>query len=119
VLGRLDLSILGPQTLSPVPTILEGEAFKVTLRALSADLAVATPSTARYRIDDEHQNSPVLDWTTITPATLMSFIVTSAQNAMRNGMGMERRQLIVEATDSDGALRRVIDYDIQDIAGLS
>lgn len=119
MLGRLDLSFTGPQTLSPVPTILEGEAFKVTVRALSADLAVTTPSSARYRIDDGHQGVAVLDWTTLTPSTLMSFIVTSTRNAMRSGMGKERRQITVECSDSDGPLRRTIDYDILDIPGIS
>lgn len=119
MLGRLDLTVAGPQTLTPLPTILEGEAFKVTVRALSADLAVTTPSSARYRIDDAHQNIAVLDWTTLTPSTLMSFIVTSARNAMRNGMLKERRTIIVEASDADGPLRQSLSYDVLDIPGVS
>lgn len=117
MLGRLDLSLTGPQTLNPLPTILEGEAFKVTVRALTADLAVTTPSSARYRIDDGAQ--AVLDWTALTPSALMTFIVTSARNAMRNGMGKERRTITVEASDSDGPIRKVLDYDILDIPGVS
>lgn len=119
MLARLDISLTGPQTLSPVPTLLEGEAFKVMVRALDADLAVATPSAARYRLDDPNQGNAVLDWTALTPSTLMSFIVTSSQNAMRNGMGKERRQIVIEASDSDGPIRRVLDYDIENIQGIS
>lgn len=119
MLGRLDIALTGPQTMAPVPTILEGEAFKVTLRVLDANLGVTTPSSARYRIDDAHQNTAILDWTTITPSTLMSFIVTSARNAMRNGLGKERRTIIIEASDSDGALRQMLSYDVLDIPGVN
>lgn len=119
MLGRLDHELLGPQVQYPVPTINEGEALKVTVRPLTADLAATTPTTMRYRIDDAVQGVAVLDWTTLTPATSVSFIVTSARNAMRNGCGKERRQIIVEAVDSDGPIRKVIDYDIVDLQGIT
>lgn len=118
MLGRIDTSFIGPAILSPMPTILEGEAFKVMLRALTADLALTTPNSARYRIDDLIQSNAVLDWTPLTPSTVMSILVTSAQNVLRNGLWRERRQLVVEASDTDGPLRRVVDYDIQAILGL-
>ncbi len=118
MLGRLDFTLLGPKVEYPVPTINEGEALKVTVRPLSADLAATTPTSMRYRIDDVIQGNAVLDWTTLTPGTSVSFIVTSARNAMRNGCSKERRQIVVEAVDSDGPIRRTIDYDIADIEGI-
>lgn len=118
MLGRLDLSLTGPRMLIPVPTILEGEAFQVTARALTADLAASTPTSARYRIDDLNRGDAVLDWTSLTPATSMSFIVTTDQNAIRNGLSRERRQIIVEVSDSDGPIRRTLEYDIQDLQGI-
>lgn len=120
MLGRLDIQLLGPpvgQALTP--RINEGEAFRVTIRALTADLAASTPSTMRYRIDDLDQGNAVLDWTTLTPATSVNVIVTSAQNAMRNGLCVERRQIVIEATDSDGPIRKVIDYEIQNLQGIT
>lgn len=118
MLGRLDFTLLGPQAMYPVPTINEGEALKVTVRPLSADLAATTPSSMRYRIDDAVQGNAVLDWATLSPGTSVSIIVTSAQNAMRNGCLKERRQIVLEASDSDGPIRRVIDYDVVDIEGM-
>lgn len=119
MLGRLDYDLIGPRARAPVPTILEGEALKIMVRALNSDLAVTIPTSARYRIDDANQGTAVLDWATLTPSTSMSLIVTSAQNAMRNGMRQERRQLVIECADSDGPIRRTLDYDILDIAGVN
>lgn len=120
MLGRIDTQLLGPPIGEALtPRIREGEAFRVTIRALTADLAASTPSTMRYRIDDLNQGNAVLDWTTLTPATSVNVIITAAQNAMRNGLCTERRQIVVEAADSDGPLRKTLDYDIIDLQGVS
>jgi len=118
MLGRLDFDLLGHEATSGTPRVLEGTALKVTLRALDSDLAGTTPTTMRYRIDDTLQGNAVLDWTTLSPATSVSFIITAAQNVMRNGYHKERRQIVVEAADSDGPIRRTIDYDVIDIEGI-
>ena len=119
MLGRLDISALGPNVGQALtPRINEGEAFRLTVRPLSADLAATTPTTMRYRIDDLDQGTAVLDWTSLTPATSVNIIITSAQNAMRNGLCVERRQVVVEAVDSDGPMRRTFDYEIADLQGI-
>jgi len=120
MLGRLDFTTLGPDVgRALTPRINEGEAFRLTVRPLSADLAATTPTTMRYRIDDRDQGTAVLDWTTLTPATSVNIVLTSAQNAMRNGLGIERRQVVIEAVDSDGPMRRTFDYEISDLQGVS
>jgi hypothetical protein len=119
MLGRLDISLLGQIGQALTPRINEREAFQLTIRALTADLAAATPSTMRYRIQDMDQCATVLDWTTLAPATAVSLIITGAQNAMRNGCDVERRQILVEASDSDGAIRRTFDYEIQNLQGIT
>lgn len=119
MLGRLDYSLTGVQLgQSPVLRVNEGEAFRVTLRPLTADLVASTPSTMRYRIDDQVQGNAVLGWTTLTPSTSVNVVVTSAQNAMRNGLCVERRQIVFEASDSDGPIRRTLEYDLQDLQGV-
>lgn len=120
MLGRLDISALGPNVGQALtPRINEGEALKLTVRPLSADLAATTPTTMRYRIDDVDQGTAVLDWTSLTPGTTVSIVVTSAQNALRNCRVVEKRQVVVEAVDSDGPLRRTYDYEISDLQGIS
>lgn len=118
MLGRLDYSLTGVPSGGPVPRISEGAAFRVTLRALSADLASTTPTTMRYRIDDADRGEAILDWTSLTPGTSVNVVITSAQNAIRNGLCVERRQIVFEAIDSDGPIRKTLDYDIQDIQGI-
>lgn len=120
MLGRLDISALGPNAGQALtPRINEGEAFRLTVRPLSADLGATTPTTVRYRIDDLNQGTAVLDWTTVTPGTSMNIVVTSAQNALRNCLSIERRQVVIEATDSDGPMRRTWEYEIADLQGIA
>jgi hypothetical protein len=119
MLGRIDISLLGPPIgVAVTPRINEGEAFRVTIRALTADLAASTPDGMRYRLDDLDQGNAILDWTILTPATSVNVIITGAQNAMRNGLRVERRQMVFEASDSDGAIRKALDYDITDLQGI-
>lgn len=119
MLGRLDFNLTGVQLgILPVVRINEGEAFRVTLRPLSADLAATTPTTMRYRIDDLVQGNAVLDWTSLTPATSVNVVITGTQNAIRNALCTERRQIVFEATDSDGSLRRTFEYDLVNLQGI-
>ncbi len=118
MLERLDIQQAGPRTV-PIPEVTEGSSLRVTVRPLNTNLAAVTPTTMRYRIADLLQGAAVLDWTSLTPDTAVTVTVTAAQNALRNGLCRERRQLIVEATDADGTLRNTLDYDVMDIAGVS
>ena len=117
MLARLDIQMIGPQS-APVPEVSEGTTLRVTVRPLNSDLAAATPTTMRYRVQDLIQGAAVLDWTSLTPGPAVNVTVTATQNALRNGMCRERRQLVVEATDADGLIRRALDFDVADIAGV-
>lgn len=117
MLSRLDVQPIGPQLL-PTPEVPEGTTLRVTVRPMNSDLAAATPSSMRYRVQDLIQGATVLDWTSLTPSTAVNVTVTAAQNALRNGLCRERRQLVVEATDADGLIRRSFDFDVTDIAGV-
>jgi hypothetical protein len=120
MLGRLDISALGPNVGQALtPRINEGEAIRLTVRPLTADLAATTPTTMRYRIDDLDQGNAVLDWTSLTPGTSVNVVLTSAQNALRNCRSVERRQVVVEAVDSESTLRRTYEYEIADLQGIN
>jgi hypothetical protein len=120
MLGRLDISMIGPPVgVAVVPRIREGEAFRITIMALTENLAAATPTSMRYRIDDLNQGSAILDWTSLTPATSVNVVITAAQNAIRNCGYVERRQIVVEASDADGPIRNTMEYDIQDLRGIT
>jgi len=116
LIGRLDVSSSAIGALTR--RIAEGDALRLTLRVLSPDLALIAPTTLRYRIDDLNQGSAVLEWTTLTPTATTNVIVTSAQNAMRSGLSVERRQIVFEASDSDGPQRKTYEYDISNLQGI-
>jgi hypothetical protein len=92
--------------------IAEGQLLRLTVRTLTADLAAVVPTSLRYRIDDLVQGCAVLDWTAVTPALPANILVTAAQNTARSNYLRERRQVIVEASDSDGPIREVYEYDL-------
>lgn len=117
MLERLDIQLTGPRSV-PIPEVSEGSSLRVVVRSLNTDLAAVTPTTMRYRVADVVQQSAVLDWASLTPGTAVNVTVTAAQNALRNGLLRERRQIVVEATDADGTLRNTLDFDVVDIAGV-
>lgn len=118
MLSRLDIQTIGPQSL-PIPEVPEDTTLRVTVRPLNSDLAAATPSTMRFRVQDLIQCVAVVDWTSLTPSTAVTVTVTAAQNALRNGMCRERRSLVVEATDADSTIRRIYDFDVLDLLGVT
>lgn len=118
MLGRLDVTMQGPPIGQAVNReIIEGQLLKLTVKALDADLAAATPSSARYRIDNLSTGTSTLGWTTLSPSTSMSILVTAAQNARSSCYSRERRQIVIEASDSDGPIRESVDYDLLDLQG--
>jgi hypothetical protein len=118
MLARLDFQLIGPGQAPPL-RINEGEALQFTLRALDSTLAVVTPTTVRYRLEDLDRGSTITDWTTVTPATSMTVTISGSTNSIRNGCSVERRQVIAEATDIDGTIRRVLSYEISDLQGIT
>jgi hypothetical protein len=119
MLGRLDVQLLGPAVGEAViPRIVEGSALRITLRPLSADLAATIPTSMRWRLDDLSQGTAIVDWTSLTPATSVNVVISSSQNAIRNGMCVERRQFVAEAADADGPIRKTIEFDIENIQGI-
>lgn len=116
MLARLDISLLGPPIgVAMAPRINEGEAFRVTLRTLNADLAATTPTTLRWYLRDMDRMAAILDWQDLTPATAVNLIIVGSRNLIRNGLARERRQLVFEATDADGPIRKTIDYEIMSL----
>lgn len=118
MIERLDIQLTGPRAV-PIPEVPEGSSLRITVRPLNTDLAAVTPTTMRYQIADLVQSNAVLDWTSLTPSTAVTVTVTAAQNALRNGLSRERRQMVVEATDADGTIRSTLDFDVLDIAGVT
>lgn len=117
MLGRIDIAPAGPPQ-SVLRDIPEGAIQKLTVRAFDSDLAATTPSSARYRIDSLSGGGSVLGWTSLTPSTAMSIVVTAAQNAKSTSYPRERRQILIEASDSDGPVRTTFDYDLIDLQGV-
>lgn len=116
-LGRLDIEIQSHPNAYPAQ-VIEGQVMRLAVRALSTDLAATIPQSARYRIDSLDTGTAVAEWTSLDPSTSMGILVSSAQNARRTCYSRERRQILVEASDSDGPIRRAVEYDLVDLQGL-
>jgi len=112
VLRRLDISTVGAEIGQALtPQVTAGNSLKVTVRALDDTMALVTPTTMRYRVDDVNSGQAIADWTSVTPAAPAVFVIPPTINANRNpGYDFERRQLMVEATDAEGTLRDTYDY---------
>jgi hypothetical protein len=78
----------------------------------------ATPTSARYRIDNPDTGVSVLEWTALTPATSNTITVTGAQNAIVCDTSREeRRSLTVEATHAATTWSSTKDWWIKNLAG--
>ncbi len=77
------------------------------------------PTSARYRIDNPDNDTEILDWQTLTPATSNSIAVTGAQNAIVYDCSREeRRTLTVQADTSLSTQYQVTkDFWIKNLVG--
>lgn len=116
MLGRLDITVQGPPQ-SVTQAVIEGAIQKLSVRALDSNLATATPSSARYRIDNLTTGETVKNWTSLTPATSMDILISATDNALQSCYERERRQVLIEASDSDGPVRVIHEYDVINLPG--
>ena len=87
-----------------IQKVNEKTSFRVTTTFLDDNNAVATPSSARYRIDCLTNKQQILDWTAIgSLSTQVTINITSDQNAIINDANSEeRKELVVESTNASG-----------------
>jgi hypothetical protein len=97
----------------------ESSAATFTANFFSDAWVATAPTSARYRIDDPDSDIPILDWTTITPATSSSIAITGAQNAILDDCKrMERRQLTVQGdTGLDTQYQITKDWWVKNLTG--
>lgn len=79
----------------------DGSAFTITAKFYddtSDPWTLSAPTTIRYRIDEPLSGTQILDWTTISPASTTSFMVTGAQNTMQQSYRTyEMREVTIQA----------------------
>jgi hypothetical protein len=99
----------------------EGSSATFTAAFFNNSWTATAPTSARYRIDNPDNDTVVLDWTTLSPATTNSITVTGAQNAIvHNCSRDERRQLIVEGDTGLSTQYRITkDWWIKNLAGVT
>lgn len=97
----------------------ESSAATFTASFYNDSWTATAPTTARYRIDNPTNDTEILAWTTLTPATSNSIAVTGAQNAIvDNGCREERRQLTVQANAGLSTQFQVTrDWWVKNLAG--
>lgn len=97
----------------------ESSSATFTARFYSDAWVATAPTSARFRIDNPDNDTQILDWTTLTPATSNSIAVTGAQNAIVYDCSREeRRQITVEANAGLSTQYQVSkDWYIKNLAG--
>lgn len=118
MLARIDITLLGTDGSALTPQLIAGQALRITARVLNSDLALTTPSSLRYRIDDVLSGQAIISWTTVAPANPTVITVAPTNNTIRNtGNDFERRQIMIEASDTDGPIRHTQDYLVLNTLG--
>ncbi len=100
----------------------ERAAFSVAANFYTDAFVAQAPTSARYRIDNPDNDTEIVGWTTLTPASSNTIKVTGAQNAIVcDSSREERRQLTVEATYDSPATEysATKDWYIKNLAGRS
>ncbi len=100
--------------------IVEGSIRYVTVEFFDRTDAPATPSALRYRVDCLTNQREVVGWTDLVAAQTATFIVTADQNRILNDQNLaEDRQIVVEATGSDGPIRVDATYRIRNLLNVT
>jgi hypothetical protein len=97
----------------------ESSAATFTASFYNDSWTATAPTNARYRIDNPDNDTEILGWTTLSPATSNSIAVTGAQNAIvHNCSAEERRQITVQGDAGLSTQYQVTkDWWIKNLAG--
>lgn len=98
--------------------VRDGSALPVTAGFRTANVATA-PTTAKYRVDDPDTGCEKVAWTTLSPASSISFTVAASANTSSSCRPIERREITVMADEglSGQFVERVI-YEVETIGGV-
>lgn len=82
--------------------------------------AATIPSTVRYRLTDEISRTELVGWTDLTPAAVVTIIVSATSNAIVNVLNsVERRLLTVQADYGlDTEWSDDFEYEVSRLSGL-
>ncbi len=85
----------------PKTRVPEGTNFTATAYFRTrATGAASTPTTVQYRLDNITGSKVITDWTTVSPASSVTIVIKSTENAINgNNNRTERLQIMVKADD--------------------
>jgi hypothetical protein len=102
-------------------TVTERSRLPLTFKLFDGDTLPATPATLRYRIDCETTGKTLQDWTTLTPASVVSLVVPSSINAIQSRANpYELKTFTVEAnTGTDNAFNDAYSWRVKNLFGVT
>lgn len=106
----------------PKTRVTERSAFTATAYFRTrATKAAATPTTARYRIDDLESEEQVRDWTSLTPGTSIAISITAGDNAIKSdSKHRETKQITVQAEHgTDSQVTQTAIWKVTNIYGIT
>lgn len=98
----------------------EGNSVTVSARFTNAAGAVITPTSVRYRVDDETNNLALQDWQSVTPASTVSIPIRGSLNVLHDQRNeYERKVVTVEANwDTDQIFTDAVKYDVLNLQAI-
>lgn len=102
-----------------VKSFNEGSAVTVTARFRNNG-ATVVPLSVRYRVDNRTSRETVIDWTEVSPASLVTVTIPATANVLRSQRNKsERFAVTFEANHGTAtAFTNAKQYDVQNINGI-
>lgn len=105
-----------------IPTLNEGSRCFVKAKFTDKNEVAQIPSSLMYRIDCETTLTPVLDWQTITPDTVIEIQINATTNVIINRSNPVERKVVTFKANADpatGAFTGVQRYDLVNLQGIT
>lgn len=81
--------------------INEATAVTINIERRGDDGSLITPTSLKYRVDNQTNNQVVTDWATLTPAATTTVVIPAASNAIQDD-GNSFEDLVVTVMTDEG-----------------
>ncbi len=82
----------------------------VTAEIFDTDKNPHTPTTARYRLDDCRSEEEMIDWTTVTPSSVIEITVPGSINTIVNDRNKAEQKVLTLNTDQGLSTQNNFEY---------
>lgn len=105
-----------------IPTLNEGSRCFVKAKFFDKNLTSQIASSLQYRVDCETTQTAILDWTTLTPASVIEVQIDATLNSIINRSNVVERKTVTFRANADpaaGAFTGEQKYDLLNLQGIT